>query len=653
MENKFLQNQSKLQRAYFIGISVLCYVMCVMHIINFIPQIHIKNFAFVALNYMFGMLMCYLCYNFRGKAETLGTVWKKIPDFILAACAVFVCFYIARDVDTFLTRIQLNATSLDMIVGLIASVTVLEACRRLTGPALPLIALLSTFYALFGNYLPGILHNKGYSLNRVARSIISNQGIMGSAMSTVANTVFAFLLFGAFLNACGANDIFRDLSIALAGKKRGGPAKMAVVASCIFGTISGSPISNVASTGAFTIPLMKKTGYKKEFAGAVEAVASTGGQIMPPVMGAAAFLLAEFTGISYAVVCWAALIPALMYYLCLLNVIDCEALKMQLLGLKGDDLPELKSVLKRSAKLIVPIIVLLFSLLALGKTASRSAAYATISIVICDLFDSKDRFNLKKLANAFKEAARSSATIIAACGCAGIITSMLSLTGLGLAFSNFIFQLGESNLLLSLIFAMIVSIILGMGLPTTVAYIVTATSMSGAFTKMGLPPLSSHMFLLYFACMSNITPPVAIAAYTGAAIAEASPLKVGIQSVKLGIIGFVVPFFFIYNPLILSWDFSTPFAAFDTLVTIVAAILLAWPLAYGVSGFTDHKLSFVMRAVYVLLALALIVPYWYINLPAIVLTVLLVVRVTRAEKIYEQTFMGSSSAGSTMASAEP
>lgn len=646
MENN-LSRQSGCRRIYFTAVAVLCYLMCVMHIVNFVPQIHINNFAFVSLNYMFGMLTCFLFYNFRGKQDSLGNIWMKIPDFILAACSVFVCVYIVRDVDTFLTRIQISATSMDMVVGLIATVTVLEACRRLTGPSLPIISLISIFYALFGSYLPGVLHNKGYSLNRVARSIISNQGIMGSAMSTVANTVFAFLLFGAFLNACGANDIFRDLSIALAGKKRGGPAKMAVVASCIFGTISGSPISNVASTGAFTIPLMKKTGYKKEFAGAVEAVASTGGQIMPPVMGAAAFLLAEFTGISYAVVCWAALIPALMYYLCLLNVIDCEALKRQLLGLQGDDLPELMPVLKRSAKLIIPIIVLLCSLLVFGKTAARSAVYATVSIVVCDLLDSNNRFNLKKLARAFEEAARSSATIIAACGCAGIITSMLSVTGLGIAFSNFIFQLGNSNLFLSLIFAMIVSIILGMGLPTSVAYIVTATSMSGAFTKMGLSPLPAHMFLLYFACMSNITPPVAIAAYTGAAIADASPLKVGIQSVKLGIIGFIVPFFFIYNPQILTWDFSTPFSTFDTLVTITSAILLAWPLAYGVNGFTDHKLSVPTRLAYAALSLALIVPFWYVNLPAEILTVYLIVRVTRAEKIYEQKFMMPGAAGSS------
>ena len=639
MENKALQQQSGWQKAYYTAISILCYLMCALHIINFIPQIHIKNYSLVALTYMFGMLMCYLIYNFRGKAVYWNSWKTKVMDLLLAAGAVFVCFYVIYDVDAFLTRIQLRATSLDMVVGMIAAITVLEACRRLTGPALPVIALVSILYALLGGYLPGPLHIKGYSLNRVMRSIIGNQGILGSAMTTVTNTVFAFLLFGAFLNVCGANDIFRDLSIALAGKKRGGPAKMAVIASCIFGSISGSPISNVASTGAFTIPLMKKTGYRSEFAGAVEAVASTGGQIMPPVMGAAAFLLAEFTGISYATVCLAALVPALMYYICLFKVIDCEALRVRLMGLSNEEIPPLGPVLKRSAKLLIPIAVLLIAMLVLGRTAARSAFYATISVIICSLLDKEDRFTFRKLLKGFEETAKSSATILAACGCAGIITAMLSLTGLGLTFSNFIFRLGSDNLFLSLVFAMLVSIILGMGLPTTVAYIVTATSMSAAFTKMGLTPLAAHMFLLYFACMSNITPPVAIAAYTGAALAEAPPMKVGVQSVRLGIVGFIVPYIFIYNPLILGWDFSSFPAAMDTVQTLIGAVMVAWPMAYCMSGFTYKKLSIWERLFNGALALLLILPYWYINVPFMVVTLLYILRTSRKEKEYELTYM--------------
>lgn len=639
MPDTSLTEKSRFDQIYGYIVVLFSYGLCAMHLLNLLPVIHINNFAFVTLNFMFGMLLCFFIYDWKGKDTGWSCWWKKLIDMVLAAGVVFVAVYIAGDVDTFQTRIQISATGLDMLVGLVAMVAVLEACRRMTGLALPIIALVGVAYALFGNLLPGALAHKAYSVNRVARSIISNQGILGSAMSTVANTVFAFLMFGAFLNACGANDIFRDLSIALAGKKRGGPAKMAVVASCIFGTISGSPISNVASTGAFTIPLMKRTGYKKEFAGAVEAVASTGGQIMPPIMGAAAFLLAEFTGISYSTVCLAALVPALMYYLNLFLVIDCTALKEQLMGLAPEDIPPLKPVLKRSAKLIVPVIVLLLSLLVWGKTAARSAFYATLAVIICDLLDREDRFNLKKLHRGIMETARSSVVIYAACGCAGIITSMLSLTGLGLAFSNFIFKLGGSNLFLALFFAMVVSIILGMGLPTTVAYIVTATAMSSAFTKMGLPTLSSHMFLLYFASMSNITPPVAIAAYTGAAIADASPMKVGIQSVKLGIVGFIVPYIFIYNSQLLSWDFSTPYLAFDTCITLLSACLVAFPLAYGVVGFTSRKLPVWLRAGYLGLAVLLILPYWYINIPAAVVTVALIVRTVRAERKYERTFM--------------
>ena len=645
MDNEAVQSTSMWQKIYFTAISVLCYIMCIMHIANFIPQVYIKNYSLVAFTYVFGMMMCYLIYNFRGKAAYWDSWKTKLPDLLLTAGAIFVCFYVSYDVDAFLTRIQLRATGLDMVVGIIATITVLEACRRLTGPALPVIALITILYALLGNFLPGPLQIKGYSLNRVMRSIIGSQGILGSAMTTVTNTVFAFLLFGAFLNVCGANDIFRDLSIALAGKKRGGPAKMAVIASCIFGTISGSPSSNVASTGAFTIPLMKKTGYRKEFAGAVEAVASTGGQIMPPVMGAAAFLLAEFTGISYAEVCLAALVPALMYYVCRFKVIDCEALRLRLMGLSDEEIPPLGRVLKKSAKLLIPILVLLLAMLAFGRTAARSAFYAAISVIICDLFDKEDRFSFKKLLRGFEETAKGSATILAACGCAGIITAMLSLTGLGLTFSNFIFQLGNNHLLLSLIFAMIVSIILGMGVPTTVAYIVTATSMSAAFTRMGLPTLSSHMFLLYFACMSNITPPVAIAAYTGAALAGASPMKVGLLSVRLGIVGFIVPYIFIYNPLLLGWDFSSVAAAADTIQTLIAAVMVAWPFAYCMSGFTYKKLSIIERLLYGLLGFMLVIPYWYINVPFMIITAYFMYTNSKKQKEYEKNFMATAAAG--------
>ena len=267
-------------------------------------------------------------------------------------------------------------------------------------------------------------------------------------LSVSANTVFIYLLFGAFLTACGADTIFRDLSITLAGSKRGGPAKIAVIASGIFGTISGSAVANVVSTGTFTIPLMKKVGYRKEFAGAVEAVASTGGQLMPPVMGAAAFLLSEFIGVSYASVCVAAAIPAFLYYIFVFIVVDAEALKYDLRGVDKKDIPALLPVLKRSAKLIIPVLVLILSLLVFHFSPVRSAIYAMIAVVVLSLLDKKDRFSLSKLTNAFLQASQGSAQIVSACAASGIVIGMLSLTGLGLKFSNLIFALGGTNLLL-------------------------------------------------------------------------------------------------------------------------------------------------------------------------------------------------------------
>lgn len=639
MEDKMTQEKNKGKKIYYILVSVVGYALCLMHIADFLPYIYIKNFALVVLTYTFGMVICYLTFDFKGKATFIDNWKAKIPDFLLVVGSILVCIYIVYDIDAFMMRLQLRATTLDMIVGLVAAITVLEACRRRTGLALPLIAVVSVAYALLGNYLPGVLQIKGYSLNRVARSIIGQLGIFGAPMTTVTNTVFAFLFFGSFLNVCGANEIFRDLSLALAGKKRGGPAKMAVIASCIFGTISGSPITNVVSTGAFTIPLMKKTGYDGTFAGAVEAVASTGGQIMPPVMGAAAFILAEFTGIGYAKVCLAALVPALMYFIFLFKTIDCEAMRLKLAGLSEEEIPNLLPVLKRAAKLFIPIVVLIVSLLVFGKTPAASAYYATISIIVCDLFNKVDRFNIKKLLQGFYDTAKSSTTILAACGCAGIITAMLSLTGLGLAFSNFIFRLGSSNLLLSLFFAMVVSTILGTGLPTTVAYIITSTTMSSAFLLMGLDVLPAHMFLLYFASMSSITPPVAIAAYTAAAISDSSPMKVGLQSVRLGIVGFVVPYVFIYNQLILGWDFSTLLSGLDTVQTLVAAVMLAWPLAYGVIGYTYKKLAWWHRLAYIVASVLLIVPYWYINVPVMAVILFDILRTSKLQKEHELSFV--------------
>lgn len=616
------QSVSKYPKAdawYRRGITLICFVMCAIQVGNFILP-PMKTTSFFVLHFMFGMLMCYLIYDWKGKKTYLYGP-GKLPDLLMALAAVAVAVYILRDVDGYLTRIQISASNADIVMGIVVTLLVLEACRRLTGPSLTTIALVTILYAFWGKYLPGLLGHKGYSLQRVVKTIFSDQGVFGMPIGVSANTVFLFLLFGAFLNVCGADLIFRDISIALAGKARGGPAKIAIVASGIFGSISGSAVANVVSTGAFTIPMMKRTGYRKEFAGAVEAVASTGGQLMPPIMGAAAFILAEMAATPYGAVCVAAAIPAFLYYISVFIMVDVEAIKADLQGMDPKDVPRLGPVLRRGAKLLIPVGVLIFTLVVLQKTPMKSALYAMAAVIICALLDKEDRFSWRHLAGACSSAAKGSAQIIAACCTSGIVIGMLAITGLGLKFSNFILALGGTSLITCLAISMIVSIILGMGLPTTAAYIITATTIAPALLKLGLSPLCAHLFLFYFASLSCITPPVAIASYAGAALAEASPTKVGWEAVRLGIVAFLIPYAFALNPAVIILDFSSLWAAVDTCLSAILTLLAAIPIAYAVQGHSYKPLPVWTRLLCVLLGCCLIVPNLLVELPAAAVTV--------------------------------
>lgn len=606
---------------YKIFITVLAYIFCLIEILNFTIS-PMQSSIFFTIHFMFALLMCYLIFDIRGRA-TYWTGWSKIFDVLFCLGAIAVAIYILSDIEAYLTRIQIRAAPMDVVMGAISTILVLESCRRLTGKALTIIAFISIIYAYFGKYIPGGMGHNGYSVQRIITAIFSEQGIFGMPLAVAANTIFLFLLFGAFLNVSGADLIFRDLSIALTGNSRGGPAKMAIVASSIFGTISGSAIANVASTGAFTIPLMKRSGYRNEFAGAVEAVASTGGQIMPPVMGAAAFVLAEMTATPYVKVCLAALIPALLYYGSLYVMVDVESIKSNLKAVPKEEIPELKPVLKKSAKLLIPMAVLIIALVVLRKTPMKSAIYATAAVIICSLFDKEDRFSFSKLTEAFLSTAKGAAPVVAACCTSGIVISMLSITGLGLKFSNFIFQIGGSNLLLCLMVSMVVSILLGMGLPTTPAYIITATTIAPALLKLGMQPLVAHLFLMYFACISCITPPVALASYTAAALADAKPMKVGLEAVKLGIVAFFVPYAFALNPAVIIIDFTNAWTAIDGILSALLTLLAALPIAYAMQGYAYQKLPIWLRLICLGLAVCLIIPNLLIEIPAGILSIVI------------------------------
>lgn len=577
--------------------------------------IHVGNYTtftmpsilFYAWHLLIGLVLIFL-YKPLGGSKELSPGMRALcraVDWILIALTAAVSFYVIFNFETYTTTMQNNMMTKELYVfGIIITLLVLEAGRRMLGNVLPIIAIVAIIYALTGDKIPGLFGHRGYSMQRVVLAIFSDRGVYGTPIGTSATNVYLFLLFAAFLSVSGADIIFQNIAIAAAGRKRGGPAKMAVIASAFFGTISGSCVANVVSTGAFTIPLMKRNGYPKKFAGAVEAVASTGGQIMPPIMGAAAFVLSDVAGVPYAEVCIAAILPALMYYICLVKMVDLEAVKHNLAGLSEDEVPNLKESLARGMKLFIPVGVLLFMMLGMKTTPMKAAIFATAAILVTGVLDSKDRMTVKGVVNGAVAAGKSLCSVVAACSTAGIVVAVFSLTGLGLKFSNFIVQLGSNSLIPSLILAMLVCAILGMGLPTTAAYIVCATAIAPALTGLGLPILAAHLFLMYFASISAITPPVAVASYAAAGIAEENPMKVGLQAVKLGITGFILPFAFALNPDYITFGWNL-----QTLLTWISGMVVCYSLAIMLQGYVEERITMVERIAYLGVIVLAITPY--------------------------------------------
>ncbi|MEG1447041.1 MAG: TRAP transporter fused permease subunit [Ruthenibacterium sp.] len=575
-------------RKYFV--IVLSVFTGLLHIGQF-TVFPMESIKFYAWHLMLGLILVFL-YSPSDKKNPKKLL---VLDWVLVALSAISGAYVIFSYDQYIVLTQSGQLTPTLyFFGALITLLVLEAARRMLGWVLPGIAVATVLYAMLGGNLPGILGHRGYSLSRVLATVFSDQGIYGTPIGVSASNVFLFLLFAAFLGASGADRIFQNIAIALTGRKRGGPAKMAVVASCLFGSISGSAVANVVSTGAFTIPLMKRQGYQPRFAGAVEAVASTGGQIMPPIMGAAAFVLSDISGTPYSTVCIAALLPALMYYLALFKMVDLESVKHSLQGVPEDELPDLKESLKSAFKLFIPLAILLFLLLVMKTTPMVAAIWSMVAIVVCGFLDKSDRLTFKQIIQGFVDGAKSLPQVVAACACSGIVTGMFALTGLGLKFSDFIVSLGGSSVILSLLLAMFVCIILGMGLPTTASYIICATAIAPALTKIGIPSLAAHLFLLYFACISAITPPVAVASYAAAGIAKENSLKVSTTAVKLGIVGFALPFTFALNPDYLHFGFD-----FLTLSTWVSAIVVCYSVAVAVQGFVEQKITIFERILYV------------------------------------------------------
>ena len=472
-------------------------------------------------------------------------------DIILVILGVAVGIYILLfEEELHLVRGSVAITR-DYVFALITVVLLLEATRRAVGPILPALSIFFLIYAHFGPYFPGIFAHRSLLWTRILyRLYLTDEGIFGITLNVSATFIFMFILFGSFLEYSGVSGFFNDFAMAVAGGRRGGPAQVAVLSSSLMGTLSGSAVANVATTGAFTIPLMKKIGYSKDFSGAVEAAASTGGMIMPPVMGAAAFIMSAYLGIPYVRIMLAGIIPAFFYYLGIFVSVDLEARRLNLKGLPADSLPRLIEVMKHGGHLIIPVIIVICTLV-VGRTPVYAAFTGIISTIIVSWFRKDTRMNLKKIVLALDAGARKAVQVGLACACCGFIVGVAAMTGIGSVVAYNIFQLAYGSLHIALLLIMGASIILSMGLPSTACYIVVATVAAPALIKMEVLPLAAHFFVFYFGCLSNITPPVALASYTAAGLSGGNPTRVAWNGLKLAIAGFLVPFLYVYNPMLL------------------------------------------------------------------------------------------------------
>jgi TRAP transporter 4TM/12TM fusion protein len=587
-----------------------------------------------SLHIIFAFVIGFMMYPLTKKSkEKHGS---KVPyyDYILALLVIIVFGYLFLNFQQIALRGATMQTQ-DYVLGFLAVFLTLEVTRRVVGPELPIVAIAFLLYAKFGPMMPSLLAHRGYSMQRIiSQMYMTTEGILGIPIGVSATFVFMFILFGAFLDKTGVGKFFIDIAFGLTGHLKSGPAMSAVVASGFMGSISGSSVANTVTTGAFTIPLMKKVGYKPYFAGAVEAAASTGGQIMPPVMGAAAFIMAEFTGIPYVKIIIAAIIPALLYYFAVGTIVHLEASKLGLEGIPKDKLPNMKRLMLTRGYLFIPLVVIVYLLIS-GRTPLFAAIYSILTAVILAtlvslitifILKKKAEFTWRDFVDALEQGAKGAVSVACACACAGIIVGVVTMTGLGLRVADLIVTLAQGMLLPTLFFTMIASIILGMGLPTTAKYIVLATMAVPALIKLDVNLLSAHMFVLYFGVIADITPPVALAAYAGAGIAGANAMKTGFQAVKLALAAFIVPYLFAMDShliMVKSIEGSTVvfYGILESLPVIISALIGTFCLACAVANYFVVKNKIYETGAMLLAAIMMMNPGLYTDIFGLVVII--------------------------------
>ncbi len=524
-------------------------------------------------------------------AKPLKGVVGKIIDAVLLLANVFICIYQIILQDLFVENAGIYS-QFDILVSIASVVVILCIASRMTGRILPIISIAFIAYALLGRYVPGMFRTTRFTLQRIAPYLFTAyDGMFGQTLTVSAQYIYLFVLFGALLELTGAGEFFVEISYALTHKLKGGPAQAAVYSSMLMGTINGSGAANVVTTGTFTIPLMKKVGFKPEFAGAVEAVASSGGQIMPPVMGAVAFLMSEMTGIPYGSIALAAFIPALLYYITLSISVFCIAYKIEVPDPDVSQMRKARVILKEGWLYLTPV-VLLIAMLIMGYSAQRSAFFAILLTLVVGFIKNRSNMTWDNFYKALLSSVKGIAPIAAACILAGIVMGVINLTGLGLKISSIIEVISNGHLMIALVLSMLTSLFLGMGLPTSAAYMILAVLVAPALVNMGSSMMAAHMFILYFGALSTITPPVALSTFAAAGIAESSVWKTGVEAVKLACTGFVIPFVFVYNNELL-WSGS----ALSILWAFATAVIGCAVVSFSLTGWMKTKLSIVGRII--------------------------------------------------------
>lgn len=518
----------------------------------------------------------------------LQKVQKTVPwyDVILAFLAMYVTYHKVFFFDSLISSRVMGYGPIDIALSIIGILLLLEATRRTIGLPIVVVASVMILYALLGNHIPTqILSHAGSSISKLATNLwYKESGVFGTPIQISVKFIFLFLFFGVMLVHTNIGKFFNDIAFALTGRFTGGTAKAAVAASALQGMVSGSSVGNTVASGSFTIPMMKRSGFKPEFAAATEAAASTGGQIMPPLMGAAAFIMMEYLGVPFSTIMLAAVVPAVLYFSGIFIGTHFEAKKLGIYGLPKSELPSFKKLMIRNGYMLLPLVIIVGTILN-GSTPQRAAIFGIASAFIISFIRKETRLTFRQIVEVFEQGARVALPVIAAVATAGIIAGVVSITGLGSKFASGIIALSGDSLLLALFFTMIACLILGMGLPTTANYVVTATIAAPALINgFGVEPIAVHMFVFYFGIVADITPPVCLAAYAGAGIARANPFKTGVTAVKLAIAAFIIPYIFMLNPILVLVD-----------VTIVKLIIAIITALLGMAAISSSLIGFFVR----------------------------------------------------------